>query len=312
MKVPEKFKLLVWLACHNVVPTLFLLHHRHIAPTAACSRCGEQDETIRHCLRDCRFSSSIWFNLGFTDQAFFSDSVAHSWIKNNANGNRPSTFLADLWWKWRHRNLMCLNHETWTLLRLSFLIHDTADSIDASLQTTTVSHQNCMVRWNNENFSCHVLNVDGSCLGVPIRAGFSGVIRNSAGFYLSRFSEFVPSSTDILFVELTAIHCGLLLAVEMGIEDLVCYSDSLLSISLITGHTSNIHVYAVLIQDIKDLLSSRSFTIHHCLREGNQCADDTAKLGADSNEKLTSHATPPSDLLHLIRSDAMGTFFPRA
>jgi len=312
LKAPEKLKLLVWLASHNAVPTLSLLHHRNIAHSAVCARCGEQEETILHCLRDCRFSSGIWLNLGFTDQTFFSESDAHSWIKRNVVGNHPSTFLSGLWWTWQHRNLMCLSHETWTLPRLSFLIHDTAESMDGSFQRTTKTQQNRMVRWNNENFSCHVLNVDGSCLGVPIRAGFGGVIRNPAGFYLSGFSGFISISTDILFAELTAIYRGFLLATEMGLQELVCYTDSLLSISLITGHASNFHVYAVLIQDIKDLLSSTNFTIHHCLREGNQCADYMAKLGANSNDDLAYHATPPSDLLPLIRSDSMGTFFPRA
>jgi len=166
----------------------------------------ENEETILHCIRDCRFSSIIWHKLGFTGQDFFSESCAHNWIKNNANGTHPSTFLAGLWWTWRHRNLMCLSHETWSLTRLSFLIHDTADSIDASFQTATATHQDHMVRWNNENFSCHVLNVDSSCLGVPIRAEFGEVIRNYARFYLSGFSGFIPISTDILFVELTAIQ----------------------------------------------------------------------------------------------------------
>lgn len=96
---------------------------------------------------------------------------------------------------------------------------------------------------------------------LPIRAGFGGLDRNSAGFYLSGFSGFVLTSTDILFVELTAIHRGLLLVVEMGIEELVCYSDSLLSISLITGHASNLHVYSVLIQDIKRPLVLKK--LHH-------------------------------------------------
>jgi len=157
-----------------------------------------------------------------------------------------------------------------------------------------------------------VLNVDGSCLGVPIRAWFGGIIRNSAGFYLSGFSGFIPSSTDILFVELTTIQQGLRLAVEMDIKEMVCFSDSLLSVRLLTIHVSDFHAYVVLIQEIKDLLSSRNFTIHHCLRKGNQCADFMPKLGANSNEDRSIHATPPSDLLPLIRSDAMGTFFPRA
>jgi len=59
-------------------------------------------------------------------------------------------------------------------------------------------------------------------------------------------------------------------------------------------------------------LSSRNFTIHHCLREGNQCADYMAKRGANTNEDLSIHATSPSDLLPLIRNDVMGTSFPRA
>jgi len=263
LKIPEKFKLLVWLACHNDIPNLSLLHRHNIAPAATCSRCGENEETVLHCIWDCRFSSVIWQKLGFINQEFFSENCAHNWLKNNANGIRPSTFLAGLWWIWRHRNLMCLSHETWFLTRLSFLIHDTASSIDASFQTASANHQDHMFRWNNENFSCHVLNVDGSCLGVPIRAGFGGIIRNSAGFYLSGFSGFIPISTDILFAELTAIQWGLRLAVEMGKEELVCYSDSMPSIRLLTGHVSNYHVYAVLIQEIKELLSSRNFIVRH-------------------------------------------------
>ena len=31
--IPEKYKFLIWLACHNSVPTLSLLCHRNIAPS---------------------------------------------------------------------------------------------------------------------------------------------------------------------------------------------------------------------------------------------------------------------------------------
>jgi ribonuclease HI len=102
------------------------------------------------------------------------------------------------------------------------------------------------------------------------------------------------------------------MAAAMGIEDLACYSDSLLSIDLITGRVPGYHAYAVLIQDIKDLLSAHNFSVHHCLREGNQCADFMAKLGASSNEECLVHASPPHELLDLIRFDVIGTLFPRA
>jgi len=111
--------------------------------------------------------------------------------------------------------------------------------------------------------------------------------------------------------ELSAIHQGLKLAINMGIEDLVCYSDFLLSINLISGVTSQFHIYVVLIQDIKDLLATRNFSIQHTLRDGNQCADFMAKLGASANAEFTIHTFPPEDLLPLLRTDAMGTLFMR-
>jgi len=137
--------------------------------------------------------------------------------------------------------------------------------------------------------------------------------------YNPEFCRFLPhmllrfhrNTSDILFAELTAIQRGMLLAVEKGFKEIVCYSDSLLSIKLLTERASHYHAYVVLIQDIKDLISSRNFTIHHCLREGNQCTDFMAKLGATSNEEFSVHNSPPSDLLPLIRSDAMRTAFPR-
>jgi len=81
---------------------------------------------------------------------------------------------------------------------------------------------------------------------------FSGIICNNSGGYLPGFLGFIYNSKDILLAELSAIYRGLKLAINMGIDDLVCYSDSLLSINLISGVTSQFHIYVVLIQDIKE------------------------------------------------------------
>lgn len=101
-----------------------------------------------------------------------------------------------------------------------------------------MTNSNKHVRWNNNNFNCTILNVDESCIGSPTKAGFGGLIRNSAGFYLSGFSGFIPSSSDILQAELTAILYGISIATDMGISELDMYSDSLLSINLISGNSS--------------------------------------------------------------------------
>jgi ribonuclease HI len=149
-------------------------------------------------------------------------------------------------------------------------------------------------------------------LGSPARAGFGGLIRNNAGLFISGFSGYLPNSNCILQAELSAILAGLRLAVSMGLEDLICYSDSQLSVKLITGDVSKYHAYAVLVQDIKDIIASYNVSIQHTLREGNQCADYFAKLGATSDNRFLVHSSAPEDLRDMLRNDAMGVLFPRA
>ncbi|CAJ2628075.1 N-hydroxycinnamoyl/benzoyltransferase [Trifolium pratense] len=104
---------------------------------------------------------------------------------------------------------------------------------------------------------------------------------------------------------------GLLLAKDMNIDELVCYSDSLHSVNLIKGLHVKYHIHAVLIQDIKELLSQPNVSLYHTLREDNQCADFFAKLGASSDADYLIHASPPDGVRDLLRNDAMGTFFLR-
>jgi len=96
----------------------------------------------------------------------------------------------------------------------------------------------------------------------------------------------------------------------LGITDYMCYSDSLQSVSLINGPPLKFHVYATLIQDIKDLLILSNTPVLHTLREGNYCADFLAKLGAVLDSVLTNYVSPSEGLLPLIRNDAWGTYFP--
>jgi ribonuclease HI len=169
--------------------------------------------------------------------------------------------------------MMCLGNENWSTAKLSFNIQGMVDTLKAcypSISNTTDEDQ--FIKWNNNNHSCVILNVDGSCLGSPIRAGYGGILRNDAGFFLSGFSGYIQNSSDILYVELYAIYKGLLLAKEMGNADFVCYFDSLHCINILNDPPTRFHAYAVLIQDIKELLEQGNVMVNHTLREGNQCA----------------------------------------
>ncbi|PNY05589.1 ribonuclease H [Trifolium pratense] len=312
LQAPEKLKFLFWLACHDAVPTLTTLHRRNIAPSPNCPRCGHQEETFLHCVRDCYYSKCVWTSMGFTYSGFFDTTSVHSWLKNGCFSPNNFTFTAGVWWVWRHRNLMCLNDETWSTVRLSFNIRSMVENLKACFPSSSNDDTSSRtVKWNSSNFPGYILNTDGSCIGSPTRAGFGCVIRNNAGLYIAGASGHITGSTDILLAELSAIFHGLNLATSLGINELFCYTDSLLSINLIQGHFPRYHVYAVLIQNIKEIIQQGNITICHTLREGNQCADYLAKLGASSNDALLTHDSPPDGLRNLLNIDAAGTLFHR-
>jgi ribonuclease HI len=313
IKAPEKYKFLIWLICHDAAPTLALLHHRRIAPSDICSRCNDYRESIMHCIRDCIHSKPIWIKVGFSGHEFFSTTCATEWIRYGIDSPSPTLFLATLWWTWRHRNLMCISHENWSVHHITTNIQNDVLTISSAFnieisQNSVDRH----VRWNCNNLTGIILNVDGSCNGTPIRTGFGGIFRNDGGLFLSAFSGRLPHTEDILLAELNAIYHGLNMAVEMGYNDLSCYSDSLLAINLIRQSTPPFHVYAVLIQNIKDILTSANFSVYHTLREGNHAADFMAKLGSSGDHDIVSHLTPPAGINLLLHNDALGVSFLRA
>ncbi|MCI44059.1 replication protein A1-like protein, partial [Trifolium medium] len=82
-------------------------------------------------------------------------------------------------------------------------------------------------------------------------------------------------------------------------------SDSLHCIHLIKGPQVKYHIHAVFILDIKELTSQNNASLCHTFREGNQCANFFAKLGASSDADFSSHDSPPEGVRDLIRNDAI-------
>jgi hypothetical protein len=69
------------------------------------------------------------------------------------------------------------------------------------------------------------------------------------------------------------------------------------------------HIHAVLIQDIKELLSQTNVSFYHTLRERNQCANFFAKHGASSDADFLTYTSPPEGVHDILRNDTIRTFF---
>ncbi|GAU11445.1 hypothetical protein TSUD_344360 [Trifolium subterraneum] len=169
-----------------------------------------------------------------------------------------------------------------------------------------------LVRWNALGGIGMILNVDGSSIGNPGPSGYGGLIRNAYEAWVHGLFGNL-GVTNILHAELMAINKGLLLAWELNITDLWCYSDSVAAIKLLNEHVDEWHpYYAAIITNIKDILNRDwRVTILHTFREGNACADYLAKHGANNNEVFSSIANPPPGLNLFLLADASRTWFSR-
>lgn len=166
------------------------------------------------------------------------------------------------------------------------------------------------VSWRPPDVDGVVLNVDGSALSNPGQTGVGGLVRNSSGEFLFGYYGSVGYS-DIMHVEVVALLRGIKLCREAGYKVVVCYFDSMNTTKMVREGVAIHHREANEIQLIRNCLSRDwSVHVHHSWREGNQCANFLAKIGARSDEVLVVLNTPPIVLSPLLLADAMGVCFP--
>ncbi|KAK2405415.1 hypothetical protein QL285_054655 [Trifolium repens] len=311
LPAPEKIKFLFWTMLHNALPTREMLSHRGIINNNLCPRCNNNVETLLHCLRDCIFVKSVWKSIGFYKQIFFQEDNLYDWLRNGTHSALMFPFMAAVWWIWRARNTLCMDNELVPVFTLKIRIVDYSLMLKNGLPHQHVATSTKLVRWNSLGGTGMILNVDGSSIGNPGVSGFGGLIRNSDGAWVHGFYGNLGVS-NILHAELMAIYKGLLLAWELDIKELWCYSDSKTAISLITEPVDEWHHYAAIIHNIKDIITRDwQVIVSHTLREGNVCADYLAKYGAHNNEAFTTITNPPAGLSLPLLMDSCRTWFSR-
>ena len=103
--------------------------------------------------------------------------------------------------------------------------------------------------------------------------------------------------------ELWALRDGLLLAKEMGFNNIIIEMDILSVVLLMNNNTANL-LMEPLLTDCRNLLSEiPNKQIVHIYREANQCVDALAKLGASSVDSFVIFLYPPPVVESIIASD---------
>ncbi|MCI22617.1 ribonuclease H protein, partial [Trifolium medium] len=119
-------------------------------------------------------------------------------------------------------------------------------------ETIQASSQN-LVAWSRPSEGTVCLNVDGSLLGSPQSVGFSGLICNNDETFLGGFYG-VATHASILYAEIMTLLHGLELCWDKGFRSVICFSDSLQTVTLVKNGVSPYHRFANEIISIHQLL----------------------------------------------------------
>ncbi|RYR01081.1 hypothetical protein Ahy_B06g079938 [Arachis hypogaea] len=61
MHIPQKLKIFLWKACHNILAMNYNLFIRKIVKNSTCSICQEAEETVEYALLLCPWTRAVWF-----------------------------------------------------------------------------------------------------------------------------------------------------------------------------------------------------------------------------------------------------------
>ena len=283
--VPERVRVFLWLATHQVIMTNVERHRRHLCNTSTCSVCNGGEETILHILRDCPAMDGIWDRLVPVRQRryFFTQSLLE-WLYANLRETREvsgspwsTTFALACWWSWKWRcgnvfgtNKRCRDR-TQFIKDLAREVTETHSKLAVG-DGGGVRKERC-IAWTFPEMGWVKLNTDGASHGNPGIATAGGVLRSPEGAWMGGFAVNIGICTAPM-VELWRVCYGLVIAWERGVRKVELEVDSQIVVGFLKTWISVAHPLSFLVQLCYGFLSKDwSVRVSHVYREANRLAD---------------------------------------
>ena len=165
---------------------------------------------------------------------------------------------------------------------------------------------------NKPSIGWNKLNTDGASIGNPGKAGGGGIIRDCHGDWVKGYSRSIGYSTSVL-AEWWALRDGLILAIQLGINQLEVELDAKVIVELLNGAKCPNQSYSPLLNDCRSLIARLvQFWVEHVYREANQCVDFLAKRDCCMRKNFAvSDVSPSANLNILIDFDKNELYYYR-
>ena len=136
------------------------------------------------------------------------------------------------------------------------------------------------------------------------------MIRDHSDHWIKGYSRAL-GTTNSFIAELWALRNGLIIAKDLGLNNLIVELDALSVVHMINNDTSNLLIEPLL-SDCKSLYREiPNKQIQHVYREANQCADALARLGSSVISSFAIFVVPLPMVVSLLAFDEAGSFCNR-
>ena len=212
-------------------------------------------------------------------------------------------FPLGVWHLWLHRNQFIFKTGKVDRLWFKKSIKDCIEFFSVGLNAKMHKAKSVVVvGWEKPPVGWAKLNSDGSAFGNPRRADRGGVIRDHNGKWIIGYAWSLGCTNNCM-AELWALRDGLLLARDMGLNNLIIELDALSVVMLMNNNTPNLTLEPLLNDCRKLVREIPNKQITHIFREANQCADAMAKLGASGTTSFVVFLHLPPVVERILAND---------
>ena len=149
------------------------------------------------------------------------------------------------------------------------------------------------------------INVDGATSDGEKNSSVGVVIRDSAGNIVAACCKYLQGKYLVEEVEALAMECGLLLAKEQKLSQIILESDALVAVNSVSA-TGNGGCLGHIYQGIHSLLASfNSWKIKHVKREYNKTAHELAQFGRQKELSQVWRGVGPPWLFQIVQEDSL-------
>ena len=320
LDVAPKIKVFLWKAVAGALPVFWNLFTRHISSFAGCFLCGEERETIEHCLLHCPANArKIWFcsRWGYCSTNDPNSTMDSWFMKMDAfpdsvsvdHSEFMSSIAYTLFEIWKARCSFVYQGSTLSpfgpciAARISAQVFSDALNVADGVGIVPAPKSSCNC-WKKPDLGFYKLNTDAGWDSITHKASLGIIIRDDKGSVIAS-KAFPRDSNSVAEAEAFSLVLGVKTAASLDLLNLQVECDNQSLILAITSTITNWKLSPFV--DHLLALSSSFFNVSWkwISRQANRSADAAAMLCKRGSHSLEWTTNPPTPLFFVLRNDGL-------